>query len=85
MTVEEILAEIDQGGFGWYADRGNLLKVVDALNAECPPDWSETFREKAIGDFLCVEATKRGWNAGKHQSAFMRDFLIRALVRWRVQ
>lgn len=85
MEIEQILAEIDKGGFGWVQDGQNLLKVVDALNAQCLPEWPEAFREQVIGDFLVAEASKRGWSAGVYQSAFMRDFLLRAMVRFRVR
>ena len=81
--IEEIAAEIAEGGFGWVEDGQKLLQIIDIVNSTFEDIIDLTERREVVYNVIDGLDTKFGWDAPRMTDEVERSF-YRQMINWRV-
>lgn len=81
--IEEIAAEIAEGGFGWVEDGQKLLQIIDMVNSTFEDIIDLSERREVVYNVIDGLDTKFGWDAPRMTDEVERSF-YRQMINWRV-
>jgi len=81
--IEEIAAEIAEGGFGWVEDGQKLLQIIDIVNSTFEDIIDLPERREVVYNVIDGLDTKFGWDAPRMTDEVERSF-YKQMINWRV-
>ena len=81
--IEQIAADIAEGGFGWVEDGQKILQIIDEVNSAFVTIADLAERREIIYNVIDGLDTKFGWDAPRMSEEVERSF-YRQMITWRV-